>query len=90
MVKTSSTHLKAHLGKFMRAVRDGEEVIVTDRDRPVARIIPFREETPDIARRELIDARDPTAPPLGEVVPAAIRYKGPSTSELLREDRERR
>ena len=32
--------LKNHLSEHLRAVEAGEEVIVTDRDRPIARIIP--------------------------------------------------
>lgn len=34
--------LKNELSAYLRYVRNGEEVIVRDRDVPVARIIPFR------------------------------------------------
>ena len=34
--------LKDHLSAYLQEVRNGEEVIVRDRDVPVARIIPFR------------------------------------------------
>jgi prevent-host-death family protein len=34
--------LKAHLSAHIQLVRDGEEVLVCDRNKPVARIIPCR------------------------------------------------
>ena len=34
--------LKNQLSTYLRYVRNGEEVVVHDRDQPVARIIPFR------------------------------------------------
>ena len=34
--------LKNELSAYLRYVRNGEEVIVQDRDTPVARIVPFR------------------------------------------------
>jgi prevent-host-death family protein len=34
--------LKNELSAYLRYVRDGEEVIVRDRNLPVARIVPFR------------------------------------------------
>lgn len=35
--------LKDHLSEHLRAVEGGEEVEVTDRNRPIARIVPIRE-----------------------------------------------
>jgi prevent-host-death family protein len=32
--------LKDHLSEHLRAVEAGDEVVVTDRDRPIARIVP--------------------------------------------------
>lgn len=89
--KTSASRLKARMGQYMRAVRAGEEVVVTDRDQPVAKLVPFRE-SPLASRDDLpIDrAKDPGAPPLGKVRLSAIRYRGRSTTDLLLEDRERR
>ncbi|MCA9737676.1 MAG: type II toxin-antitoxin system prevent-host-death family antitoxin [Gemmatimonadota bacterium] len=37
----SVSHLKAHLSEILRAVQAGEEVVVTDRGRPVARLAPL-------------------------------------------------
>ncbi len=34
--------LKNHLSEHLRAVEAGAELVVTDRDRPIARIVPHR------------------------------------------------
>lgn len=44
------TRLKARLSEYLEAVRAGEEVIVTDRNRPVARLGPVTRETLHDAR----------------------------------------
>ncbi|MFZ4519381.1 MAG: type II toxin-antitoxin system Phd/YefM family antitoxin [Microthrixaceae bacterium] len=33
--------LKAHLSEYLGRVRDGETLVVTDRGRPVARLVPY-------------------------------------------------
>jgi prevent-host-death family protein len=38
--------LKNQLSAYLRLVRDGEEVVVKDRDKPVARILPIRAPLP--------------------------------------------
>ncbi len=35
------TALKASLSRYLRKVKAGEEVIVTERDRPIAKIVPL-------------------------------------------------
>lgn len=40
MQRTSISELKARLSQYIDAVRSGEEIIVTDRGNPVARISP--------------------------------------------------
>lgn len=89
MIKTSASKFKANLGKFMRQVRAGKEVLVTDRDQPVAKLVPI---TPSAPRPSLPVARprDPAAPPLGEVEVRGLRHRGTDTTAWLREDRERR
>jgi len=90
-IRTSSSRLKAKLGQYMRAVRSGKEVVVTDRDEPVARLVPYREPA-SVGKDEpvLERPRDPAAPVLGEVQVRPIRYAGKSTTALLTEDRRRR
>ena len=55
--------LKAKLSAHIQLVRDGEEVLVCDRNKPVARIIPCRIEDFPEGERQLI-ARGVLAPPL--------------------------
>ena len=40
-VRAGSRELKAHLGRYLAIVRAGGAVTVTDRGRPVARIVPL-------------------------------------------------
>ncbi len=57
-MKTASiSGLKARLSEYLRAVRRGEEIVVTDRGRPVARLAPL--EGPALRQErveELVDA----------------------------------
>ncbi|MEK7233433.1 MAG: type II toxin-antitoxin system prevent-host-death family antitoxin [Elusimicrobiota bacterium] len=86
IVRTSSSRLKAKLGQFMKAVRKGQEVVVTDRDEPVARLIPYGRQS---AQKEphVAKSRDPGAPPLGELEVKAIEYRGKNTTTILAEER---
>ncbi|MGA8529978.1 MAG: type II toxin-antitoxin system prevent-host-death family antitoxin [Acidobacteriaceae bacterium] len=44
--------LRNQLSAYLRYVRNGEEVVIKDRDRPVARILPF--ETRSISEEEAL------------------------------------
>jgi prevent-host-death family protein len=88
-MKTSASQLKAKMGRYMRAIRAGRELVITDRGEPVARLLPYRDH-PNVAGLVVSQPRDPTAPPLGLVDVRPIRYDGTSTTQLLREDRDRR
>ena len=88
MSKVSATELKAKLGTYMRAVRAGKEVIVTDRALPVARLIPFVAEREEVL--PVYQDRDPSAPPLGELEVQGIEYSGTDTTVELVADRNRR
>lgn len=90
MTKVSSTVLKTQLGKFMLAVREGKEIVVTDRGLPVARLIPYRAEEAPRSAVVASEPRSPDAQPLGKVDVNPIQYNGPSSTSLLKEDRERR
>jgi len=50
MKRTSIATLKARLSEYLDAVKSGEEVIVTDRGKPIARLSP-------VAGRDRIDSR---------------------------------
>lgn len=43
VMKANIAILKNNLSKYVRTVREGGEVIVLDRDQPVARLVPYRE-----------------------------------------------
>ena len=44
MVKAGLRELKNRLGHYMRKVRNGDTLEVTDRGRPIAYVVPSREE----------------------------------------------
>jgi prevent-host-death family protein len=46
MERAGVAELKARLSEYLAKVRAGEEVLVTDRGRPVARLVPAREGMP--------------------------------------------
>lgn len=56
-------NLKAQLSAHIRRVRQGEEVLVCDRNQPVARIVPVRLEDHSAQEQRLV-ARGVLAPPL--------------------------
>jgi prevent-host-death family protein len=89
MIRTTASQFKAKLCAYMRAVREGKEVLVTDRDRPVARFVPAVALSDRSAVR-VVAPRDPTAPRLGDVRVRPIHYRGPSTTAILQEERNRR
>jgi prevent-host-death family protein len=65
-MKTASvSELKARLSAYLDAVRQGDEVLVTDRGRPVARLAPVKAGRQQESRRDLLlrtgQLRAPTA-----------------------------
>ena len=62
--------LKARLSEYLRGVRRGQPVIVCDRDTPIARLVPYRQEgEPLTVRQPLRGLHDvPLPPPLGRRV----------------------
>lgn len=43
MTRVNVGELKANLSRYLRAVRAGEGIVVCDRNRPIARLVPFAE-----------------------------------------------
>ena len=62
MRRVNIGELKARLSAHIRLVRDGEEVLVCDRNKPVARIVPCSVEDESERERRLI-ARGVLVPP---------------------------
>ncbi len=85
--------LKARLGTYLRDVREGIAVVVTERGRPVAEIVPIaRSRSPvrahleELASRGEMTLAEPGA--LVEVEP--VRISGGSLSRTISDDREDR
>ena len=86
MTRVKIAELKNNLSKYLRAVERGEEVEVTDRDRPIARIVPIRKKSDGITiippKRPFSEIRDKVYKP--------IRPGGINIVELLLEERGKR
>jgi prevent-host-death family protein len=87
--------LKAQLSAHIQLVKDGEEVLVCDRNKPVARIVPCRFTGHSEQARRLV-ARGVLTPRLRKR-PASVSWPGPPgdvsdevMEQLRREEREDR
>jgi len=85
MRRVKIAELKDQLSRYLRAVERGAEVEVTDRDRPIARIVPASGQEP---RLVVLPARRPFAA-LRRKRFAPARWPSGST-ELLLEERQGR
>jgi prevent-host-death family protein len=85
MKRVKIAELKDHLSQHLREVERGGEVEVTDRDRPIARIVPVRRAGPSLV---LLAPRRPFASVRGRRH-APARWDVSST-ELLLEERQQR
>lgn len=68
MTTAGIADLKARLSHYLRGVRRGEEVVVMDRETPVARIVPY------VATARELAIRQPRA---GAVAPGELRFPPP-------------
>ncbi len=85
MKRVKIAALKDHLSAHLRAVERGAEIVVTDRDRPIARIVPAHDPLPSV---RIIPPKRPFSGVRGERV---RRAKWADLAlELLMEDRRRR
>jgi prevent-host-death family protein len=79
--------LKARLSAYLGAVKQGREVVVTERGRIIARIVPVeggREE----ALAQLIAEGRVLPPESGElVIPPRVRLRSGTVEDLIREQR---
>lgn len=75
--------LRADLSRWLKRVENGEEILVTDRGKPIARITPAngRSKLDDLIARGL--ARPPKRPPR-TVLPPPIKARG-TVSDLVRD-----
>ena len=87
MKRVKIAELKSQLSRYLRAVERGAEIEVTDRERPIARIVP------------VVPAGAPRAPGIEPAEASVSALRGRrwrpagwriSSLELLRQDRRRR
>ncbi|MHB8512334.1 MAG: type II toxin-antitoxin system Phd/YefM family antitoxin [Actinomycetota bacterium] len=82
MSKVKIAELKNHLSEYLRRVERGAEIVVTDRDRPIARIVPVDKATASVRIT-------PPSRPFSSI--RSKRYKRAgwkiSSTELLLEER---
>jgi prevent-host-death family protein len=57
MKRVRIAQLKSQLSRHLRAVERGEEIEVTDRDRPIARIVPVKPQTAIRITKALVTPR---------------------------------
>jgi prevent-host-death family protein len=85
--------LKAHLSKYIERAANGEPIVVTDRGRQRARLIPIERDSDDVAPglRRLISEgkmRDP-GPPRNLPRPRVRLPDGVTTEDIMRDTRGR-
>ena len=71
-MECSVARAKARLSELIRAARDRTEIIITDRGRPVARLVPY-----EPAERETLDDRIRMLRERGLLLPATGSTKDP-------------
>jgi prevent-host-death family protein len=94
MKAAAISKLKATLSEYIAFVKGGEEVLVTERGKPVARIVPVRGVSKDDARRIDLARRGILRPGKGRISQAVLKdlpVKGVRDEDIRRvieEDRE--
>jgi prevent-host-death family protein len=88
-IRVGIRELKSDLSRHLRSVQDGMVVIVTDRGRPVARLVPeasgVAERLRELSRAGVVAW---SGRRLGPAAPVAVMRAGGSVADLLLEDRE--
>jgi prevent-host-death family protein len=84
MKEVRVAELKAKLSEYLRAVRQGHSITVLDRDKPVARLIPYEIE----AAHRLRVRRAPPGARLGNVAVPPPLDLGFDVVDLLLEERQ--
>ena len=84
MKKVKIAEFKSHLSTHLKAVRGGAELVITDRETPIAKVIPFgKGEEPLRIRPATIEGR-------WDEIPRSSARITVDVVKLLREDRDRR
>ena len=94
MIKIGTAELKNRLSYFLRKVKEGQKVLVTDRGKPVARLLPVSGDSLSSTNEEILAAMIEEGlvqcsmhkNEFEEFSPLSL--EGVSISEMLEEDRE--
>lgn len=81
MTRTSISNLKARLSAYLGIVRHGEEVLVTDRGRPIARLSPVAGAVRDESRREQLIRDGRMRPPAAPLPKSFWKQQHPADSK---------
>lgn len=93
-MEVSIRDMKNRLSKYLKLVRTGKEVVITDRGKPVAQLTLVK---PAAENEEEVIARIKALPwvrpgkggkPKGSRKGVALRGKGPTAAEIVLQDRE--
>jgi len=79
--------LKTHLSAYLRRVKDGEQVIITDHGEPCALIQPFPPRNEEAQLRMLMGNPNISWKGKPLVLPDAVAIGGKSLAETVLEDR---
>ena len=96
MIKVQIAQLKNGLSLYLRKVREGTEILITDREKPIARIVPLTR-TQEASSIEIlqrlqvenflqINFSDKTR---GKKIHRVQLSAGPTTTEMIQQDRNR-
>ncbi len=72
-MKAGVAQLKAELSRYLERVKAGHEVVVTDRGRPVAKLVPVAAGSSQGSRRERLVREGLLLPGRGKVRPSLLR-----------------
>ena len=91
MIEVGVRDLKNGLSRYLTSVKQGEDVVITERGRPVAKLVKMPESGPSIKERlaQLAAEGFLTLPekPLRSRVPQPLKVPGKPLSQIVIEDR---
>ncbi len=89
MTLVAIQELRDHLSQYLEAARQGEEVVVTEKGRPIVRLLGVQDGTEEKAIERLVSAGRivPPSSPRDLHVPAPLEATGKPLSQIVIEDR---
>lgn len=89
--KTGIRQVKAHLCAMLKEVGEGTEIIITERGKPIARIVPVTEDSLTVAEKisnaERLGWISPVSPEKSKSIPAPFSVSGERARKFLEEAR---